>query len=305
MVEIIERELPLYRIKAYENYLFRVTKRMFNPNRVSVKQNHDTQDKPLGKFDSALSRAKNTVREICLCNNWEYFVTLTFDKRWDRYDLQARVKELMQYIQNLNKSGYNIKYVLIPEFHEDGAVHFHGLMSGIPVADRPPYWPKTVNRKSDGTYYDHCPLFSDRYGFSSVDVIGDRIACGFYVSKYITKSLADNADMKGIHTYYRSKGLQRALEVGSLYHGSAILDKACKFENSFYKFGFFKADGVGTVVDLCDEVSEMYQNYIITDPVSGELVGIVGGDTDDFYVQEILESFKEQGMSCSVVNLPD
>lgn len=302
---ILEQAVPLYRIKAYENYLYRVTKRLFNPNTVKVKQNQPDREKPVGKFDSALSRAKNTVREVCLCNKWEYFVTLTFNDSWDRYDLKYRVKELMQYIQNLNKDGYNIKYVLIPEFHKDGAVHFHGLMSGIPVDQRPDWWPKSVNRKSDGSYYDHCPLFSDRYGFSSVEAVGDGVACGFYVSKYITKSLADSAEYKGVHTYYRSKGLNRSVEVGSLYHNSAVLDKCCKFSNSFYSFGFCKFEDTGIVVDMCDEVNDMFQNYLVTDPVTGELVGVVGGDTDDFYIQEILSEFMEQGMRCCPIDLPD
>lgn len=302
---VVDQAVPLYRIKAYENYLYRVTKRLFNPNKVKVKQSHEPKEKSVGKFDSALSRAKNTVREVCLCNRWEYFVTLTFNDSWDRYDLKQRVKELMQYIQNLNKEGYSIKYVLIPEFHKDGAVHFHGLMSGIPVSDRPEWWPRSVNLKSDGTYYQHCPLFSDRYGFSSVGAVGDGVACGFYVSKYITKSMAEKADLKGVHTYYRSHGLRRSVEIGSLYHGSVFLDKCCKFSNSFYSFGFFKFEDVGSVVDLCDEVNVMYQNYLITDPVSGEVVGVVGGDTEDVYIQEILSEFLEQGLSCNPYDFPD
>lgn len=307
MQQILEREIPLYRIKCYNDYLYRVVKRLFNPYRVKVVSDQETeeQDPRLGKFDSALSRAKNTVREVALCNRWEYFVTLTFDTRWDRYDLKQRIKELMQWIQNENKKGRNIRYVFVPEFHEDGAVHLHGLVSGINVAPRPAHWPKSVNLKDDGTYYDIWPEFSDRYGYSSVDSVRNLVAVGFYTSKYITKSLADKADMKGVHTYYRSKGLSKALEVGNVYHDSQLLDKCCKFDNSFYSFGFCKFENAGIVVDLCDEVSPMYQNYIITDPVSGELVAVLGGDTEDEYVQEVLSAFKSDGKICEVYDIPD
>lgn len=306
MQQVIEREIPLYTIKCYNDCLYRVVKRLFNTH--SVKTAADVpEEKPetIGKFASALSRAKNTVREVALCNKWDYFVTLTFDSRWDRYDLQGRIKELMQWIQNENKQGQNIRYVFVPEFHQDGAVHLHGLISGIKSAPRPDWWPASVNRKSDGTYYDIWPAYSKRYGYSSVEPVKDMVAVGFYVSKYITKSLADKADMKGVHTYYRSKGLSGAVTVGSLYHDSMILDKCCKFENSFYSFGFCKFDDVGTVVDLCDEVGDMFQNYVITDPVSGELVALVGGDTEDEYVQEVISAFRDDGRIITVYDVPD
>jgi len=306
MQQLMECEVPLYRIRGYGEFMVRVTKRLFNPLKVSKKEKPQETEKPVGKFDSALSRAKNIVREISLCNDWEFFVTLTFDRqRWDRYSLSDRVNELMQWIQNQNKKGARIRYLIVPEFHQDGAVHFHGLISGIRPAPRPSGWPKSVNRKEDGTYYDIWPEFSDRYGYSSVELVQDPVAVGFYVSKYITKSLANSADLKGVHTYYRSRGLFRAVDIGSVYHDSQLLDKFCKYENSFYKFGFARVDGIGKITSLCDEVEPMFQNIVVTDPVSGELVACFGGDSEDEYVQEILAAFKDSGMRCSVYDLPD
>lgn len=306
MVSFMEQAVPLYKIKSYDNFLYRVTKRLYTPGKSrKVKREQDFDDKPVGKFDSALSRAKNTVRELALCNKWDYFVTLTFDSRWDRYSLKSRVSELMQWIQNLNKKGYSIRYLLVPEFHEDGAVHFHGLFCGIDSAPKPDWWPRSVNLKDDGSFYDIWPEFSDRYGYSSVDKISDSVAVGFYVSKYITKSLADKADMVGVHTYYCSQGLNRALEVGSVYHEVLKLDSCCKFKNSFYKFGFCKFEDAGILVDFCEEVNDMFKNYIVTDPVSGELVGMFGGDDEDVYIQEMLSEFLDSGLRCSVYDYPD
>lgn len=306
---VYEEALPLYKIKYYGNSLYRVIKRLSFPSPYYGDDPVPDQpdELPEGKFQSALSRARNTCREYCLCNPWEYFVTLTFDKEKvpDRYDLAGLVKELMQHIQNLNKQGYNIRYVLVPEFHDDGAVHLHGLMSGIPVRPRPDWWPDTVNLKKDGTYYDHCPLFSNRYGFSAVEPIRDPLASGFYVSKYINKSLAEKADLKGVHTYYHSRGLQRSSEVGSVFHQSVQLDSACKFENNFFKFGFCRINEFADAVCLCDEVNDMYQSWVISDPVTAEIVSIVGGDTDDPYIQEVLEGFKTNGMRCSVLDIPE
>lgn len=306
MVQTYEQAVPLYKIKCYGNSLYRVIKRL-GSGVPSLYESTDPPepDRPDGKFASALSRARNTCREYCLCNRWDYFVTLTFDKEKvpNRYDLVGLLKELMQFIQNLNKSGYSIRYVLVPEFHDDGAVHLHGLMSGIPVRPRPDWWPRSVNRKADGSYYDHCPLFSSRYGFSAVEAVRDPLASGFYVSKYINKSLADMAALKGVHTYYHSRGLERSADVGSVFSTIPFLDAACKYENSFYKFGFFRASEFSDVVCICDEVGSMYQSWVITDPVTSEVVSIIGGDEEDVYIQEVLEAFKKDGMHCSLCDL--
>ena len=305
-MQALDRELPLYTVKCYNDYLYRVVKRLFDPRpSKSAKLADEEKPEQVGKFDSALSRAKNTVRELALCNRFDYFVTLTFDSRWDLYDLQTRLKEFLQWLQNLNKRGHHIRYLIVPEFHKDGAVHLHALMSGITPAARPSGWPVSVNRKEDGSYYDCWPEYSARYGFSAVEPVRDMCASGFYVSKYVTKTMAGMADMKGVHTYYCSKGLNRSLVVGYLYHSSLVLDSCCKFENNFYSFGFCKFEDVGTVVDFCDEVSDMYQNYVITDPVSGELVALVGGDTDDEYVQEVISAFRSDGCTISAYDLPD
>lgn len=309
MLQVYEQAVPLYKVKYYGNSLYRVIKRLGSglPSYYDDPVPDQEQDKPIGKFDSALSRARNMCREYCLCNPWEYFVTLTFDedKVCSRYDLAGLVKELMQHIQNLNKQGYNIKYVLVPEFHQDGAVHLHGLMSGIPVRPRPDWWPTTVNLKKDGAYYDHCPLFSSRYGFSAVEAIRDPVASGFYVSKYINKSMAQKADLKGVHTYYHSRGLLTSTPLGFLYRESVEFDAVCKYENSFYKFGFCKISDFGDAVCKCDEVTDMYQSWVISDPVTAEVVSIIGGDDDDPYIQEVLEAFKTDGMRCSVLSVPE
>lgn len=304
MVAVYEEVAPLYTIKYYNEHLYRVVKRLCDAHRPISLCDRSRKEDSLTKFDSALSRAKNIVRELALCNEWEYFVTLTFDKaKWDRYDLQARVKELMQWLQNLNKENKRIRYLLVPEFHEDGAVHFHGLMSGIDASARPDWWPYSVNRKADGTYYDCWKEYSARYGFSSVEPVRDMVAVGFYVSKYITKSLAEKADFKGVHTYYRSHGLSRAVEIGSTYATNRTLDKACKFSNTFYSFGFFKCDEFVDALCLCDEVEKMFSSYIISDPVSGEIVAITGGDSEDQEVQVMIAAFEVDGYKINAIPL--
>lgn len=302
MQEIRGVELPLYRVKCYGDMLYRVTKRLFSASSSLSKAEAQEYD---AKLSNALSRARCAAREYALCNKWEYFVTLTIDgQRWNRYSFKDFLKEFMQWIQNENKKGAHIRYILVPEFHKDGAVHLHGLMSGITEAPQLPGTPLSVGRRDDGSRYPCWPAYSLRYGFSTVERVRDLVAVGFYITKYMTKAMSDLAAFKGVHTYYHSRGLSRALVVGSLFSTSIVLDKCCKFQNNFYSFGFFKAD-ICDVVGMCDEVDMMYQNYLITDPVSGELVAMVGGDDQDVEVQLMLEEFKTLGLCCSQWDFPD
>ena len=314
MLPVYEQVAPLYNIRYFNDDLYRVTKRKRSvskgafttklPDQVELNED-DEADHARCKAASALSRAKCTVRELALCNEFEYFVTLTFSKeKVDRYQLQPLVKDLMQWIQNYNKSKREknrrlslpdhiglIRYLLVPEFHKDGAVHLHGCMSGIRVGPQLPTAPK------DWKQYDRWIDFDNRYGLCSVSPIVSQIGSGFYMSKYITKSLADKSDMLGVHTYYHSRGLGRARLVGSLYRQNTFLDGLLKYENPYYAFSFCKFDSFRDVVSMCDEVDleedeDMFQQYVIQDPVTSEVVALIGGDDQDEYIQEVLEAFR-------------
>ncbi|NLZ55007.1 MAG: hypothetical protein GX892_18040, partial [Thermoanaerobacteraceae bacterium] len=89
------------------------------------------------KLKESISRSRSTIFEYSMCNEFEYFVTLTLDKKkYDRYDLDAYIKDLGQYIRNLRrKYKADIQYLLIPELHKDGAWHLHGLIKNLPSDD--------------------------------------------------------------------------------------------------------------------------------------------------------------------------
>lgn len=78
----------------------------------------------------SLSRSKRFIREISLCNDFDYFVTLTVNKEnCDRYDVdvcQEHLKLILHNYQRICKRlGKDFKYILITEKHKDGAFHFH------------------------------------------------------------------------------------------------------------------------------------------------------------------------------------
>lgn len=77
--------------------------------------------------ESSRARARRSVRDIVLCNSFDHFFTWTLDgSRIDRYDADVIKVKLSDFLKNAVRRK-NFAYVLIPEFHKDGAIHFHGL----------------------------------------------------------------------------------------------------------------------------------------------------------------------------------
>lgn len=210
-------------------------------------------------------RAKSKILEYALCNPWEYFVTLTFDdKKIDRYNLDVIKKSVVQKIRDDNKKyGLQIKYLLIPELHQNGAYHFHGLFMGLPVdylrlfkqSDNIPL--KLKNRLKQGVkVYEWCS-FRERFGWCDFESILNKEACGRYITKYITKDLARSVTELNAHLYYCSKGLQKATEIkrGHLYASPNLAtDDLFTWESDFCRVGWF---------DYSDELLKNLSDSII------------------------------------------
>ena len=61
------------------------------------------------KLENNLSRAKSKIFQYAMCNDFEYFVTLTLDsKKYDRYNLSKFIKDLGQMIRNNRKKGWRL-----------------------------------------------------------------------------------------------------------------------------------------------------------------------------------------------------
>lgn len=78
-------------------------------------------------------RAAAKLRDIALCTPFRYFVTLTLSPdQIDRYDIGAVVGRMRTWLDNrVRRNG--LSYVLVPELHKDGAVHFHGFFNSADV----------------------------------------------------------------------------------------------------------------------------------------------------------------------------
>ena len=170
------------------------------------------------KLDCNIRRTKNTIKELVLCNDWEHFITLTLDpKKYNRYDLPKFNKDLSQYIRNLRrKYKTDIKYLLIPEQHKDGAWHMHGFLMGLPEAElelfnkeqKLPYY--ILNKLKKGEEIYNWVGYQKRFGNCDIEPIRDKGRVSSYVTKYVTKDLENSVQELNAKMYYCSRGLNRA-----------------------------------------------------------------------------------------------
>lgn len=146
-----------------------------------------------------VKRTRESIYDIAMANDFEYFVTLTINsKDLDRYDRQEICKKLKIWLMNKVKRN-GMKYIIIPEEHKDGAIHFHGLMLGdLKMVD------SGHKTKKGQTIYN---VGAWNYGFSTaVKLEGPYERITNYVVKYITK---DSKRIFGKSYFAGGKGLIR------------------------------------------------------------------------------------------------
>ena len=190
------------------------------------------------RFRQSLSRAKNTIFELALCNKFTHFCTFTQDKeKRDRYNLEEFISDFSMFVRNKNRNraeDKKIKYVLVPEQHDNGAWHLHGLLAGLS---------KTDLVKNEYGYLDWLE-YRNKFGFFSCSRIRKPINTAKYITKYISKDFAKTTLEKGRHLYYASQGLKRKEQICKQYGEKCSVDK-WDFENEYVKIRFFSEDDIG------------------------------------------------------------
>lgn len=195
------------------------------------------------KLENNIARAKSRIYEIAMCNDWTHFITCTLDKnKYDRYDLPVFQKDLSQFIRDQRKKyKAEIKYLLIPEQHKDGAWHMHGLLQGLQECMLSDY-SETAPLKLKKSGYKEYRDYSRKFGWCSVGIIEskERISC--YITKYITKDMAAQNIKLRNHLYYCSLGLRRAEKIkqGKMVTSPEKWD----FENQYVKMKWIKKEDI-------------------------------------------------------------
>lgn len=168
----------------------------------------EKRDRELAKFywdRGNANRAKNKVYEYSRSYDWEYFVTWTFsDEYVNRFDYDECSKKLRVWLNNQKRKSPNLKYIVVPEQHKNGAWHFHGLIAdvdGMEIVD-------SGHKTKDGDVIFN--LQSYKFGFTTATIVKDVYRVSKYIGKYITKSLVDYTN--GKQRYFVSKNLPKPLE---------------------------------------------------------------------------------------------
>lgn len=164
----------------------------------------------------SFARSKRTVIDYGMNNVWDFFVTITFDgNKVDRYnarDVLCRLKNVLKDYRRFYDSDF--AYVLVPERHVDGAIHFHGLFK-IGRSD-------LIERHFDvdrRCFYYRLDFFYRRLGRFRMDKIATNAT---YVSAYITKYMTKENERIFQRRYICSKGLHSGDVVVNVSGDSAI-----------------------------------------------------------------------------------
>lgn len=143
-------------------------------------------------------RARVAVRDLGLSNDWRFFVTLTLSpERVNRYDPVEVLRHLKHWLDNqVRRKG--LAYVLVPEHHKDGAIHFHGFFNdALRAVD-------SGHKDSGGHTVYNLPEWG--WGFSTaIELYGERAAAVGYCVKYISKQ----QEKIGGRWYYSGGALRR------------------------------------------------------------------------------------------------
>lgn len=172
-----------------------------------------------------LKRAKEKIFDIAFMNNFDYFVTLTFNDDIVNSKNENEVNRVMRNWLNNMVKRYNFKYLAVPEYHKKyNRIHFHLLCSGdldlidsgtvmIPDRDKPVKLSTAKKLCKDETQYRTVyNLENWKNGFSTViefekckDNANGTTAIAKYLTKYITKDLTKVLK----HYYYAGGHIER------------------------------------------------------------------------------------------------
>lgn len=149
----------------------------------------------------SMRRARAKVRRIALANDFRYFVTLTLDPaKVDSHDGAAVVKKLNAWCSNAVQR-HGLRYILVPERHKKGGIHFHGFFNdALPAVDsgtmrlpwaKKPRKPRSSAQREEwlaagGQIVYNLPGWA--LGFTTaMELYGQYPAAVAYVCKYIGK----------------------------------------------------------------------------------------------------------------------
>lgn len=182
----------------------------YNLDLIEKKQREKNEFTTFSNTRRSARRVYDEVKDICDCNSFQWFITLTFTSDenivYDRTN-DDLVRSLYQKWRRYVKDNYpDMIYVAVPEYHKKGALHFHLLVGNITADELRLSFAMKSNcmGKEIDIYNVNCW----KYGFSTASEIVKPERCSSYVMKYILKADIDTRFF-GKKRYYCSHNLVR------------------------------------------------------------------------------------------------
>ncbi len=166
----------------------------------------DTPEEKKGREAANLARSKRRARaavyDLAMSSDFDLFATFTVSAETvaDRYDDEEVFRHLHDWLDNcVRRKG--LAYVLVPEYHKKGGLHFHALINDVlPKVDSgtislgggKPKRPRSEAQRAAWLAAGGQPVYNLSawgWGFSTaIYLYGERAAAVGYVTKYITKA---------------------------------------------------------------------------------------------------------------------
>lgn len=159
--------------------------------------------------ERSIRRTRKTIKDYVLCNQFDLFVTFTFSPaKVDRVDINACKVKMNNWLKNQKRRNGKFAYIIVPELHKDGALHFHALLRSYTGKVIESIDKDTGLLKKNKYGQQLYALAGYTLGWSDVKYIDDekdsQTKVGFYIQKYITK---DMLRFKNKNRYWCSRSL--------------------------------------------------------------------------------------------------
>ena len=161
-----------------------------SPKQIKIIEDLQMDLKKEHSMQTSVNRSKNNLYRIARSNDWDYFITITFDReQTDSSDYREVVKKITKWLNNMQQRGSaKMKYLIVPEFHKDGIhYHFHGLLANcdnLNLVDS-----GHIDKMGEKIYN----ISNWKYGFTTAVKIKDNGKVTSYIGKYITKDLLNKS----------------------------------------------------------------------------------------------------------------
>ena len=247
-----------------ENLKRKLTKiSLFDPKYLRKRRilEHELQLRKVQNIIRSAHRSRKALYDICRCNDFQYFVTWTFDKeKIDRLDDNKVKRKFTQFQNYLRKKFPQMYYVAVPEYHKDGGLHFHLLIGGVTMEELkavPARYEKRRGRHKKGDLifkHGHQIFNVERWklGYSTLSVIANGEASKHYICKYISKQHYDDRFF-GKRRYYVSNNIKRPIIEKRVTPTEKCLDGIdlnvylVSYADTSKKFAVLTSDGNGIV----------------------------------------------------------